>query len=194
MFGGEPDGAAEAGEDDEEPDADQRRGDEGFGADGALKMGSYNGNGGGDFVGSCATWVCEERCALIVGGNRCHVVQGEGVVVQQWEIDMRVVVHPGETFLDAGNFQTYEAVENFVDWVLEHGNAKCLVQRTSHFVDEGVQGVVQCGSRGIDPAKQVVINVVTCTRDSVVGTSGPSLRGVVDCIYDFPGEVADFPR
>lgn len=87
------------------------------------------------------------------GGEGSGGAEGEGVVIEGWEVDVGVRGDPVETFLDAGDFETDEAVEDSCDGIVEDGAAEGVIEDGHGLVDESVQGVVDGAGGGVDPTE-----------------------------------------
>ena len=153
------------------------------------------GDGVGDLVRCLVARIAEESgglAAVVVGRSEGGGAgEGEGVVVEEGEVDMGVVRDPGETLLDAGDFEADEAVENFFDGVVEDGAAEGDVERFGHLVGEHVESGVEGSGGGVDPAEDVVVDVLVRGQDHLVRARRPGFGGVIELLHDLSGKVPD---
>ena len=195
-LGGEEEGAGEAEEDDEQPEGEEGGGDEGLGADGVGEVGRDGGDGVGDGVRGRGAGVGEEGVGAVGGGgvarNGGRGAEGEGVVGEEGEVDVRVVGDPVEPFLDAGDLEPDEAVEDLGDGAVQDGAAEGGVEGVGYAVDEDVERVVEGARRGVDPAEDVLVDVVVRGDDGVVDAVGPVVGGVFERGDHFVGKAVDF--
>ena len=193
---GEEEGAEEAEEDEEQPGAEQGGGDEGLGADGVGEVGGDGGDGVGDGVGGGGAGAGEEGVGAVgggggVAGDAGGGAEGEGVVGEEGEVDVRVVGDPVQAFLDAGDLEPDQAVEDLGDGPVQDGAAEGGVEGVGDAVDEDVEGVVEGAGRGVDPAEDVLVGVDHRGDDAVVDAVGPAVGGFFERGDHLIGEAVD---
>lgn len=194
MVEAKPEGASDAEENDDEPDEEDASGDDGFGFEGVRNVDDDFRDGVCDFILCFVARGSEEALCAAGAVFICQTggsAEGEGVVVEEWEIDVGVVVDPGEAFLDRSNLEADEAFEDAGDRVVEDGAAESLIELADGLFNEGVEGVVDGACGGIDPAEDVMVDVVVEVRDGGVGAVSPGFGGVVKFGDDQVGEISD---
>lgn len=164
-------GADETTNGDCEPDAEDSCRNECLLADAVEKFADDMIDGFTDFVLGLAAGIGKE-----FGGRRrvADFSKGskrESVVLHARELYMGVVLDPGQAFLESGNLQPDQAVEDVFDGVVENGATKGAVQGGAHLVDEFVEGAVDGACCSIDPAKNVVVDLVIELVDCAVNAT-----------------------
>ena len=186
----------EAEEDDGDVAEEHAGGDEGLDADAGDQLVDELHDGGGDLVRGARAGVGEEGVAVGVGaavvGRECLAgALREGVVGEEREVDVRVVVRPGQALLDLGHLEPDEAVEDAHHGLRENSAVKGLVQHVGGVVDEGVERVVDGHGRGVDPPENLLVHVVVDAHDLGVGAVRPGGRRVVELVNHHVGELGD---
>ena len=144
-----------------------------------LEKVGHVGDGGGDVIARRLAWRSKKLVARAVGRERGGGAERKGAVVEGGKVNVRIVVDPGEALFDALNLEADEAVEDAEDGVVEDRAAKGLVEGVGHAVDEFVEGVVDRAGGHVDPAKDVVVDVVVRLEDDVVGAGCPALACIL---------------
>lgn len=176
----------------DDPDEEDDRGYDGFGANALLDLIGDAEDDLGDLVGGLVVGVGEEAIGGVggaVGDAVCGAAR-EGVVGEEGEVDVGVVVDPGQGLLHGLDLEPDEAVVDLLDGPAEDGVAEGVVEHAGGLLDEGVERVVDGGGAGVDPAEDVLVQVGVGVGDGAVGVGGPFRRGVLQLVDDFAGELA----
>ncbi|KAI4122984.1 MAG: hypothetical protein LQ347_006318, partial [Umbilicaria vellea] len=124
-----------------------------------------------------------------VGNVGCHFVDRVGDF--GWELDFRVIRDPVKTFLDTSNLEANETVHDFHDGIVEDCPAEGHVKGFRHTVDEYIEGLVQRARGGVDPAKDILVDVVVCRSNGVISPNSPCFGGVVQGADNLPCKVSN---
>ena len=184
-------GADDADEHDDDVDEQQARGDESLLDDAVAQVVGDARDGARDLVGRDARGRRQERrhVRVVVDGPRR--ARREGVVAEQREADLGVVVHPGEAFLHGLDLEADEAAHHLLDRVLEDRLAEDGREALVHEVGEDVERVVNGARRVGHVPQHVVVDLVLEGQDDAVGVARPALGHALEARDDLVSEVAD---
>ena len=145
-----------------------------------------------NLISSCGAWIGEEVLGSCIAGEGGCCAEGEDILVEFGEGDVRVVVDPCESFLYAFDFEFDEAVEDAHDRLVQDRSAKGLIQGCDHLVGESDECVVHCCGGGIDPAEDIVVDLSICGVDYTVCVCSPGCGSSVERGDNFVGKVLYF--
>src|SRR5690242_2055679 len=104
---------------------------------------------------------------------------------------MSVLGYPRQAVLEGGNLQPDQAVQYFLDRVVQNRAAKSRVERLAHLVHENIERVVDCGGAGVDPAQDVVVDLTVHLADGAIDALGPRHGGVLERSNNIASKVSD---
>lgn len=184
--------AQDAKKEDNDPNEDHARGDDGFGPDAIVQMIRHFRHYIFDFVRRLAAGRSEEVLRRARVGDANRRAKREGVIGDGGEVDVRVIGDPVEALLETGDFEPDQTFEDARHGTIEDRAAKSAIEHVCRIVDEHVEGIVDGAGGGIDPAKDLVVDVVVDVHDRIIRAVGPRFRGVFQFADDQIGKVTDF--
>lgn len=167
------DGPDEADEHDDDPDADDAGGDDGFLLDHFLEFVGNFDDGAGDIVRGNAAGRGEEGIVRRGVGETCCGTEGEYVRSEFGEVYSCVLGNPVKSLLDGDDLESDEAVQDFLDRVVEDSVTKCDFQTFGHLLGEGVEGVVDCGCGCVHPTEDIAVDFVVGGKNDAVSRDCP---------------------